>query len=124
MDKEDLKRKRSENLQLLFEDLVKEPHPILVEGPRDRDALVQAGIPENRIFMLHGKSLLDVEELLSNNEEVILLLDYDKEGLKLHKHFKKSFQKIGVKPNVRYWKNIRRIFTGHIDCIEYLKGYF
>lgn len=124
MKRDDLKRKRSEHLQKLFEDLVKEPYPILVEGPRDRDALVNGGIPEERIFMLHGNSLLEVEDQLATNKQVILLLDYDKEGMKLHKHFKKSFQKIGVKPNVRYWKFIRKIFDGHLGCIEHLRGYF
>ncbi len=104
--------------------MYKESWNILVEGKRDRQALVLGGVDKSKILMLHGKSLLDVEDMLASHDEVILLLDYDSEGLQLTNHFKRNLQRVGVRVNTWYWSKIREIFNGHIDCIENLKAYF
>ncbi|MHA1699142.1 MAG: toprim domain-containing protein [Promethearchaeota archaeon] len=124
----DLFIKRQEKLLDLFEELAKENKPILVEGHRDRDALITGGIPETLIFILHGSRLLDVEDKImsisnKSNQEVILLFDFDKEGLKLQKRFKSNLVSRGLRVNTRYWKKIKAIFDGHIDYIETLKKY-
>ena len=126
VDKVDLKLKRKENLAELFTTLSKEEAPILVEGKRDREALILGGIRAERITMLHGKSRLDIveSERLASSKEVIMLLDYDAEGLKMLDEFKMIFSQGGVRVNTWYWSKIREIFGGHIDCIENLRGYF
>lgn len=124
VDKDELKRKRKEDLAELFVDLSKDEAPILVEGKRDREALRRGGIDEKRIVMLHGKSRLDIEELFSECKEIILMLDYDTEGLKLLDEFKGIFSRSGTRVNTWYWSKVREIFGGHIDCIENLRGYF
>ncbi len=124
VDKDELKRKRQEDLVDLFADLSKDGAPILVEGKRDREALTRGGIDGTRITMLHGKSRLDIEEHFAECKEVILLLDYDAEGLKLLDEFKGIFSRAGTRVNTWYWSKIREIFNGHIDCIENLRGYF
>jgi len=123
LDKQELKHQRKEDLIELFTNLAKESYPIVVEGKRDREALVSAGIAGDRIVMLHGKSRLDVEEYLEAFDEVIFLLDYDTEGLEMLDQFKKVLESFGVRTNTRYWSRIREIFNGHIDCIENLRGY-
>jgi 5S rRNA maturation endonuclease (ribonuclease M5) len=85
---------------------------------------VRGGIGENRIIMLHGKSRLDIEDIFSGCKEVILMLDYDGEGLKLLDEFKSIFSRAGTRVNTWYWSKVREIFNGHIDCIENLRGYF
>jgi 5S rRNA maturation endonuclease (ribonuclease M5) len=122
--KNSLKQKRIELLKDLFEDLKKNQHSILVEGLNDRLALKMGGIKEERIEMLHGRSLLQVEDSLEKEDEIILLLDYDAEGNKLNKHFKRVLQRKGIKANIRFRRELRKIFDGHLDCIEHLKGYF
>lgn len=122
--KTELYRKRREHLKELFEELSRNNSPILVEGKRDRKALIMGGLNDKRIIMHHGKSRLQVEEKLQHYDEIILLLDYDKEGTKLNNHFKQVFRRIGIKVNLRYWKKIYEIFDGHIDCIENLRRYF
>ena len=124
VDKDELKRKRQEDLADLFAGLSKDGAPILVEGKRDREALTRGGIDGDRITMLHGKSRLDIEEQFAECKEVILLLDYDAEGLKLLDEFKGIFSRAGTRVNTWYWSKIREIFNGHIDCIENLRGYF
>jgi 5S rRNA maturation endonuclease (ribonuclease M5) len=124
VDKDELKLKHKEDLAELFTDLSKNQAPILVEGKRDREALIQGGIDAQRITMLHGKSRLDVEDLFADCKEVILLLDYDAEGLKILDEFKAIFSRAGTRVNTWYWSKIREIFSGHIDCIENIRGYF
>ena len=124
VDKNETMRQRREALQELFRSLHKELWHILVQGKRDRHALVLGGVDKLKIIMLHGKPLLDIEDMLANHDEVILLLDYDSEGLQLMNHFKSNLQRVGVRVNTWYWSKIREIFNGHIDCIENLKAYF
>nr|MDO8085607.1 hypothetical protein [Candidatus Sigynarchaeum springense] len=124
VDKDDLKRKRREDLAELFAALAKDQAPIIVEGKRDREALVRGGIKGDRITMLHGKSRLDIEDTLAECKDIILMLDYDAEGLKLQDEFKAIFSRAGARVNTWYWSKIREIFNGHIDCIENLRGYF
>ncbi len=124
VDKDELKRKRTEDLAELFVNLSKDEASILVEGKRDREALIRGGIDEKRIVMLHGKSRLDIEDIFSGCKEVILMLDYDAEGLKMLDEFKAIFSHTGTRVNTWYWSKTREIFNGHIDCIENLRGYF
>ncbi|MBN2150579.1 MAG: hypothetical protein JW839_03935 [Candidatus Lokiarchaeota archaeon] len=124
VDKEDLNRRRREDLAKLFADLARDSAPILVEGKRDREALVRGGIDGSRITMLHGQSRLDVEEALADCKDVIMMLDYDAEGLKLLDEFKSIFSRGGKRVNTWYWSKIREVFNGHIDCIENLRRYF
>jgi len=123
VDKQELKRHRKEDLADLFADLSKTSWPVIVEGKRDREAILRAGITDDRIVMLHGKKRLDVEESLETFEEVIFLLDFDTAGLEMLDEFKKTLESHGVRVNTRYWSRIREIFNGHIDCIENLRGY-
>ncbi len=124
VDKDELKRKRREDLAELFAKLVKDRAPILVEGKRDREALVRGGVDAGRITMLHGKTRLDIEEAFAECKDVIMMLDYDAEGLKLLDEFKAIFSRAGTRVNTWYWSKVREIFNGHIDCIENLRGYF
>lgn len=124
MEDEQTKQKRKEALQDLFHEMSLEDCPILVEGLRDRLALVMAGIDESHIIMLHGKPLYEVEEHLETHDRVILLLDYDREGKKLFKRFRRYLQKHKVRIINRYRRIIYQIFDGHLDCIEHLRRYF
>ncbi|MEX2681677.1 MAG: hypothetical protein Q6373_008755 [Candidatus Sigynarchaeota archaeon] len=124
VDKNELKRKRKEDLIQLFAELARDRAPILVEGKRDREALVRGGIEADRITMLHGKSRLDIEEAFAECKDIIMMFDYDDEGLKLLDEFKAIFSRAGARVNTWYWSKVREIFNGHIDCIENLRGYF
>ena len=123
MDRDELDRQRKEDLAKIFEDLAKERAPILVEGKRDREALVAGGINRARILMHHGKSRLDVQDSLEHADEVILLLDYDSEGTKISDDIKARLQEAGVRINTSYSFRIREAFDGHITCIEDLKRF-
>ncbi|MHA1680713.1 MAG: toprim domain-containing protein [Promethearchaeota archaeon] len=123
MKQTNLDRFRREKLAEFFDELVGTDIPIVVEGKRDRRALVTGGVEPSRIIMLHGHSLLEVEEFLENFDEVIMLLDLDKEGEFLLNKLRSYLQAHKVKVNMRYSELIYRIFDGHLTCIEHLRRY-
>ncbi|MHA1794122.1 MAG: toprim domain-containing protein [Promethearchaeota archaeon] len=118
-----LRMQRKEELEKLFFELSTETDPIIVEGKKDKNALMMGGVKENMIIMLHGQPLLAIEEMLENFDGVIFLFDYDKEGRKILSRIKSYCVEHGVKVNMRYWKQIYQIFNGHINFIEELRKY-
>lgn len=118
-----LERFRREKLAELFEELIKTTAPIVVEGKRDKRALITGGIESSRIIMLHGHALYEVEEYLENFDETILLLDFDREGEFLLNRLRTYLQAHKVRVNLRYRNLIYRVFDGHLPCIEHLRRY-
>ncbi|MFN3870504.1 MAG: toprim domain-containing protein [Aquificaceae bacterium] len=59
---------------------------VLVEGKRDREALVKLGV--RNIFTLEGKRFSDLPDLLEGYREVILLFDLDKHGERINQRVK------------------------------------
>lgn len=59
---------------------------VLVEGKRDKQALLRHGV--KNIFTLEGKRFSDLPELLEGFSEVILLFDLDKHGERINSKVK------------------------------------
>jgi len=59
---------------------------VLVEGKRDRQALLRYGI--KNVFTLEGKRFADLPELLEGFSEVILLFDLDSHGERINSKVK------------------------------------
>ncbi len=59
--------------------------PVIVEGKRDKKALIDMGF-EGKIITLHsGKSIYEFTENIANNfEKVVLLIDWDEKGEQLY----------------------------------------
>lgn len=89
--------KREQEFEELIEDLRASGALVLVEGNKDRNALLSLGI--SNILTLK-KPLHDVvENIAENHKEVILLTDLDKEGKQLYGRLNSGLQKYGVKVN-------------------------
>lgn len=72
--------------------------PVIVEGKDDKIRLNQMRIKE--IMPLKGKSLFDSTFNISKDHgEVLILMDFDKEGRKLSGKIISFFQSMGVKTN-------------------------
>ena len=82
-------------LQEWIEKLKKEGKLIIVEGKKDVRALAKLGITNVR--PLKSPLFNEVEEIAELTDEVILLLDLDKEGKKIYGKMKKDLIKHGVK---------------------------
>ena len=69
---------------------------IIVEGNKDKKALENLGI--GNIAVLNKKPLFCiVENIASNNKEIIILTDLDREGKQLYGKLYPDFQRLGVK---------------------------
>ncbi|MFW9854384.1 MAG: toprim domain-containing protein [Candidatus Thorarchaeota archaeon] len=65
---------------------------IIVEGTRDRKTLQKLGI-FNLILVKGGKSVDEVVDLINGDKRIIILTDFDKEGKRLRREFKRRIQR-------------------------------
>ena len=88
----------SEELVALLSDLAESKAAVIVEGRKDKAALVKIGIYNNSIFVLNTKPLFSVaEEVAANFEKAAILTDLDAEGKKLYGKLNTLLQRLGVK---------------------------
>lgn len=99
---------------------------IIVEGRKDVDTLRKLGIEGHIISAkTRGKSVLDVlgevEEL--GSREVVVLMDFDRRGRELTKRLVQGFERMRIKPNLVFWKELRRLVGREVKDIEGLASY-
>jgi len=100
--------------------------PIIVEGKKDKEALCSLGV-EGLVLTAKtgGKAFLDVvlEIERVGAREVILLLDFDRRGREGTKRLKQDFERIRVKPNLVFWRELAGLVSRDIQCVESLNAY-
>lgn len=100
--------------------------PIVVEGEKDVQALLASGVTGKVITLkTGGKSFLN---LLSEIEkmavpEVILLLDFDRRGREGMRRLKQSLERMKIKPNIKFWRQLETLLGKEIQCVESLTAY-
>ena len=97
--------------------------PIIVEGQHDYRTLSNLGIKGN-FFCLKssGNILLDQLDKIEETE-VILLVDFDKEGIKLAKKIVRYLNLKGIKVSLFYWRRINLLIGKYIKDIESVGSY-
>jgi len=100
--------------------------PIVVEGKKDAHALRDLGI-KGKVLTVKtgGKSFLEVTAEIEKLDslEIILLLDFDRRGREGTKRLKCDLERVKIKVNVRFWRELRGL-TGHENqFIESLPNY-
>lgn len=68
---------------------------VIVEGIKDKKSLEKIGF--TNIFYINRLPLYKVVDLLKDKEEVVLLVDLDKEGRKIYSQLKEQFINYGVR---------------------------
>jgi len=123
-------KEKAEQIQHILEQLAEEAKsgkPIIVEGRKDEQALKALGIISGKIiFAKKGlKTLLDVvsEIEASSPDEVILMLDFDKEGRELTEQLKNHMEKVGIKANTHYWLKLSSLTGREVKDVEGLATY-
>jgi 5S rRNA maturation endonuclease (ribonuclease M5) len=119
---------RLETLQKLIDRISYESQEgcvIVVEGIRDRDALRNIGIP-GRILCLKSsrKNVVRFVEELHDVSEVIILTDFDREGVFLAKRLARILNAENVRNNLIFWRDLRRLARSDIRSIEELPKYY
>jgi 5S rRNA maturation endonuclease (ribonuclease M5) len=70
---------------------------IIVEGHKDKKALISLGISEKRILPLNRKALFRVvEEAVKKEKRAAILTDLDKAGKRLYSKLKRDLSERGV----------------------------
>lgn len=110
---------------LQLEDLLEELRranantPILVEGSNDRDALEALGC-SGRILLVHdGEPLIaTADRLARDNDELILLLDWDRTGGAIHHRVKDVLETHAVDVDVHFRDELARLARSEAKTIE------
>jgi 5S rRNA maturation endonuclease (ribonuclease M5) len=100
--------------------------PIVVEGRKDAQALARLGV-NGKILTLKtgGKSFLEAAQQIEafGAGEVVLLLDYDRRGREGTRRLQQDLERVRVKVNVRWWRELHGLIGREVQCIEGLPGY-
>jgi 5S rRNA maturation endonuclease (ribonuclease M5) len=98
---------------------------IVVEGVRNRDSLRKMGI-SGRILCLQSsrKNTVEFAEELGGVGDIIVLTDFDREGVFLAKRLARILNAQGVHANLVLWRDLRRLIRSDIRSIEELLGFY
>jgi 5S rRNA maturation endonuclease (ribonuclease M5) len=107
--------KKHEHIKEIINQLNNQDAIIVVEGKKDKIALLRLGI-DSKIFLLNNrKSLIETSEILAQKQHhVILMLDSDPKGLELTKKMKNHLQSQGVKVNTTIGKMLLRVANSQV----------
>jgi 2,5-diamino-6-(ribosylamino)-4(3H)-pyrimidinone 5'-phosphate reductase len=122
-------KEKEDKIQQLLERLIEESARgilIVVEGKKDIETLKALGV-QGRIVSAKtgGKSRLDVISEIEKTgaREVILLLDFDRRGKEWSQVLKQHLEKVKIKPNLRFWKDLQSLVGKEVKDIEGLASY-
>lgn len=122
-------RERQEKIQQILECLIEESArgtPIIVEGKKDVETLRTLGVTGEIIAAkTGGKSRLDLISQIekSSNQEVILLLDFDRRGKELTAILRQNLEKTRIKIDMTFRKELLRFAGRELKDIEGLAAY-
>jgi 5S rRNA maturation endonuclease (ribonuclease M5) len=91
---------------------------VVVEGEKDVKALRRLGIEGNFQKLSSGGTLLNFLEGLSGHRDIILLTDFDRAGTKLLNFCAEHLKRIGTKPDIEFWKGLRKLVHKDVKDIQ------
>lgn len=98
---------------------------IVVEGVRDRESLQKIGIA-GRILCLQSsrKNLVGFVEELDEVRNVLVLTDFDRQGVFLAKRLARILTAQGIRTNLVIWRNLRSLTRSDVRSIEELPKFY
>jgi 5S rRNA maturation endonuclease (ribonuclease M5) len=122
-------KERQEKIEQVIAKLVEESSkgtPVVVEGRNDAQTLHVLGV-EGPVVTVKtgGKSFLDVVAEIeeSGARHVILLLDFDRRGKEGTRRLVLELERLRIKANLRFWRELHGLVGRDIQCIESLPSY-
>jgi 5S rRNA maturation endonuclease (ribonuclease M5) len=119
---------RLERLQKLIariEDESRKGSAIVVEGQRDRDSLRRMGVTGSIMCVQSSRrNPFGFAEELGDMKEVIILTDFDRQGVYLAKRLSRILNSQKVRANLVLWRELRRLAKSDIRSIEELPKYY
>ncbi len=115
---------RLEKFHKLWESMNELGVPVIVEGKRDISAIRQLGYTGDLIQLNDGKSVLNtVEGIVVSfgiSSEFVILMDWDRTGIKLAKSLEKYGISCDLNPNLKIWRDLKSLCSKDISCVEEL----
>ena len=102
-----------EDLKNLLDEMGYLVSAVVVEGPRDVDALRQVGF-EGRVEICSRFSVSDsdfTETLAKEAASVVILTDFDEEGRRINRHLTRLLERRGVKVEVGMRREFGRLMA-------------
>jgi 5S rRNA maturation endonuclease (ribonuclease M5) len=90
--------------------------PVVVEGRKDREALLALGV-EDVVQLNRGRSLLETVEALQGNPSVVLLTDLDREGKNLRRKLINLMSPYGIRENKRPREILAEMRVSHVEAL-------
>jgi len=122
-------KEKAEQIQQILEQLAEESKsgkPVIVEGRKDGQALKSLGVTGKMVFAKKGlKTIIDVISEIEDKcpREVILMLDFDREGRELTEKLRNHMEKAGIKANIHYWIKLSSLTGREVKDVEGLATY-
>ncbi|MFH1063484.1 MAG: hypothetical protein V1729_00220 [Candidatus Woesearchaeota archaeon] len=102
-----------------LEKLKSSPKLIIVEGIKDKSALIKLGIPKQRIITLTKPIFAVAEDTAALTKDIILLTDLDIEGKKLYTDLKQNLTRLGIQVDTYFREFLfRNSKLSHIEGID------
>jgi 5S rRNA maturation endonuclease (ribonuclease M5) len=94
---------------------------IVVEGIRDKESLRVMGV-KGTILCLQSsrKNALGFAETLEGEKKVIVLTDFDREGVFLAKKLARTLTSLNIHPNLVLWRELRSVTRSDLRSIQEL----
>jgi 5S rRNA maturation endonuclease (ribonuclease M5) len=97
---------------------------IIVEGLKDRESLRKLGV-RGRILCMQSsrRNALGFAEQLREDQDVLVLTDFDREGVSLAKRLARILSSQRVRTNLTLWQALRHLTRSDVRSIEELAKY-
>ncbi|MBS7634081.1 toprim domain-containing protein [Candidatus Bathyarchaeota archaeon] len=99
---------------------------LLVEGQKDAEALRSIGV-ESEILAIKscGENLIDLINRIEKcgKKEIVLLMDFDRYGREITERLVQNLERIGVKINLSFWREMLSLVERDLKDIEGLVTY-
>jgi 5S rRNA maturation endonuclease (ribonuclease M5) len=98
---------------------------IVVEGQRDRESLRRLGIT-GRILCLQSsrKNTVEFVEDLDRVREVVVLTDFDRQGVFLAKRLARILTSQRIQANLVLWRSLRELTRSDVRSVEELSKFY
>ena len=97
---------------------------IIVEGQKDRESLRKIGITGPiHCIQSSRQNAVGFAETLGQTKKVVILTDFDREGISLANKLSRTLNAHSVHVNLVLWKSLRELTRSHVRSIEELPKY-
>lgn len=114
-----MKKNNRQELEDWLKKLIGSEKIMIVEGMKDKKALMNLGVPRHQIQVIDNAIFAVAERVASIAKQAIILTDLDTEGKKLYGNLKRNLNRVGVQVDTYFREFLfRNSDLSHIEGID------